>query len=256
MSKVTVLDLSTVVGIPVDRLIQQLADAGVQNKQANDLLNDEDKIALLTFLRRAKTEENTPHKRVRLKRKRVDESGGDSSRTVSVEVKKRRNKPENEKPAINRKVFLSYAWGSDHHNNWVKKIASRLRTDGVNAILDRWELHPGDPITEFMEKSIFDSDYVLLVCTPNYKVKADGRKGGVGYEGSIISSELYSKSNHRKFIPILREGSWADSSPLYTSSKLYVDLRDNEPEVEEENYRDLLITILGRRESAPPLGVI
>ncbi len=37
-----------------------------------------------------------------------------------------------------------------------------------------------------MERSITGSDYVLIVCTPTYKQKADARVGGVGYEGHII----------------------------------------------------------------------
>ena len=52
----------------------------------------------------------------------------------------------------------------------------------------------------FMEKSISDSDYVLVICTPKYKEKSDNRKGGVGYEGHIISGELLSTGNERQFI--------------------------------------------------------
>jgi len=54
---------------------------------------------------------------------------------------------------------------------------------------------------------------VLIVCTPKYKLRSDGRIGGVGYEGDIMTAEVMTNKNHRKFIPILKEGSWEDSAP-------------------------------------------
>src|SRR5215211_6366551 len=105
------------------------------------------------------------------------------------------------------KVFISYAW-EDDIKTWVLDFATRLRSDGVNAILDQWETAPGDQLTEFMEKSVRESDFVVFICTPTYKRKSDRRKGGVGYEGSIITGEVFAKNNHRKFIPVLRKGKW------------------------------------------------
>nr|WP_235879877.1 hypothetical protein [Polyangium aurulentum] len=39
-----------------------------------------------------------------------------------------------------------------------------------------------------------------------YKAKSDDRQGGVGYEGDIITAEVFTRANYRKFIPILRKG--------------------------------------------------
>jgi hypothetical protein len=36
------------------------------------------------------------------------------------------------------KVFISYAW-EDDLKTWVLDFATRLRSDGINAILDQWE---------------------------------------------------------------------------------------------------------------------
>ena len=102
------------------------------------------------------------------------------------------------------KVFISYAW-EDDVKAWVLEFATRLRKNGVDVVLDLWEMSLGDQITVFMEKSVRDSDFVILICTSKYKRKSDDRIGGVGYEGHIITSEIFSNSNHRKFIPILRK---------------------------------------------------
>jgi len=148
--------------------------------------------------------------------------------------------------------FISYSWEDDENKKWVKDLASRLRQDGVDVRLDQWEVIPGDQLTSFMEKAIREIDYVLIICTPKYKRKSDIRDGGVGYEGDIITGEVFQKQNHRKFIPILRKGEWTESSPSWISGKYYIDLR-NEADL-ESNYQDLITTILNIREVAPPIG--
>ncbi|HQX16394.1 MAG TPA: SUMF1/EgtB/PvdO family nonheme iron enzyme [Anaerolineales bacterium] len=148
------------------------------------------------------------------------------------------------------KVFISYAW-EDDLKTWVLDFAARLRSDGINAILDQWETVPGDQLPEFMEKSVRESDFVVFVCTPTYKRKSDRRKGGVGYEGHIITGEVFQKNNHRKFIPVLRKGKWATASPSWASSKLFIDFR-GEP-YSETSYQHLLDTLFGKSPTAPPL---
>lgn len=93
-----------------------------------------------------------------------------------------------------------------------------------------------------MEQSVRSSDYVLIVCTPAYKQKADARIGGVGYEGHIISGELFSGHNERKFIPVIKEGGVEESLPTFLKGKLAVDLGDG---VESRGYNDLLATLYG-----------
>ena len=148
--------------------------------------------------------------------------------------------------------FISYSWEDEEHKKWVKDLALKLRTDGVDVKLDQWEVIPGDQLPNFMEKSIREIDYVLIICTPKYKRKSDNRKGGVGYEGDIITGEVFQNQNHRKFIPILRKGKWIESAPSWLSGKYHIDLR-NESDF-ESNYQDLITTILNIRETAPPLG--
>ena len=150
------------------------------------------------------------------------------------------------------RAFVSYSWDSDAHRRWVRDFATRLRRDGVDAALDQWHAIPGDQLTAFMEAAIRENDFVLIVCTPRYKEKADKRTGGVGYEGGVMTAELFVEGRERKFIPILRNGSWADASPSWLAGKYFINLSGNP--YSDNAYNDLLDTLFGTRPSAPTLG--
>ena len=98
MSEVTVKQLADVVGIPVERLLAQLDEAGVPISDPDTTISDEEKVKLLQHLRSGEPEGKelpgvgTP-KKITLKRKTVSElkqSGQGRAKTVSVEVRKRR----------------------------------------------------------------------------------------------------------------------------------------------------------------------
>jgi len=103
MSDSTVKQLAGVVGIPVDRLLIQFTEAGLAKDGPDSVVNDDEKVTLLQFLRAAHGKEkandptDTPRK-VTLKRKSVSElrqrqsmpGGQMRSKTVSVEVRKSR----------------------------------------------------------------------------------------------------------------------------------------------------------------------
>lgn len=125
------------------------------------------------------------------------------------------------------KVFISYSWDSVEHRQKVKEFVHKLRLAHINVIYDN-DMVLGDRITAFIEGSICDSDIVLLICTPQYKRKADTHKGGVGYENTIITGELFESENERKFIPVLFSGSWSESLPNWAKGKLGIDLSNSE----------------------------
>lgn len=152
----------------------------------------------------------------------------------------------------NDKIFISYSWDNEEHKQWVQDLARKLRGDGINATLDVRELAPGDQLTHFMEREIRESKYVLIVCTPSYREKSNLRQGGVGYEDHVMTAEMYTEENHRKFIPVFAKGcSWNDAAPSWLIGKLYIDLSTNESY--EEGYSKLKATLLGERPTAPPV---
>jgi transcriptional regulator with XRE-family HTH domain len=152
----------------------------------------------------------------------------------------------------NPTAFISYSWDDEAHKEWVRRFAAQLRADGVDARLDHWHAVPGDQLPEFMEREIRDSDFVVVVCTPGYRTKSETRVGGVGYEGGIMTAEVFTSQNHRKFIPVLARGTWDESSPSWLKGKYYIDL--TLPSRREAQYHELLSTILNIRDKPPPLG--
>jgi len=150
--------------------------------------------------------------------------------------------------------FISYSReDSPTHKDWVRKLAESLQRNGVQVILDQWELGPGVDKNQFMEKSVREADYVILVCTPKYADKANERRGGTGYENTIISGELYYQNSTDKFVPIIRSGSYELSLPSYLKSRIAVDFRD------ESHFKISLEELLRKfhdspRYVQPPLG--
>ncbi|HFC53140.1 MAG TPA: translation initiation factor IF-2 [Gammaproteobacteria bacterium] len=97
MAEVSVDEFARTVGIPVERLLEQLQEAGVATLQADSLISDEDKQKLLSYLRskHGAAKPGAAPKRVTLKRKSVSEvklgaGRGASAKTVTVEVRKKR----------------------------------------------------------------------------------------------------------------------------------------------------------------------
>ena len=104
MAEITVKQLAGVVGAPVERLLEQIKDAGVNATSETDLISDSDKMKLLQFLRGqhgvskaadATADDDKKPKKITLKRKAISElkvgsSSGRSARTVAVEVRKKR----------------------------------------------------------------------------------------------------------------------------------------------------------------------
>jgi translation initiation factor IF-2 len=100
MSDVTIKQLAGLVGIPADKLLTQLAEAGMQFDGPDQVISSREKVKLLGFLRRnhgkqeAASEAATP-KQITLKRRKVSEitvggGRGASAKTVNVEVRARR----------------------------------------------------------------------------------------------------------------------------------------------------------------------
>ncbi|RKS92675.1 SEFIR domain-containing protein [Flavobacterium limicola] len=153
----------------------------------------------------------------------------------------------------NPKIFIHYSWDNELHKTWTLYLANRLSSDGVDVIFDQYDLKLGSNNNYFMEQ-ISKASKVLLIMTPDYKIKADNRISGVGYEYQIISTEFAKTiSTNTKFLPILRAGDIESSIPTFLQSFLYLDVRaDGEF---ERKYIELLKNIYDEPlNPKPPLG--
>jgi len=156
-------------------------------------------------------------------------------------------------PGREPRCFISYTWETSDHKTWVRNLATKLTENGVDVILDQWELKYGHDLGKFMETSVRESNFVILVCTPTYAKKADKGSGGAGYEKQIVTGEMFQGSEASKFIPLVRSGSIADALPSFLKSKNYVDFRSDSEF--DEKLKDLLYQLHGKAKySKPKIG--
>ncbi len=150
-------------------------------------------------------------------------------------------------------VFFSYSHDGDDHSNWVLQLATRLRSNGVNAILDRWNLDLGQDVAAFIENGFTKSHRILCVCSENYVKKANDKKGGVGYEKRIMSAEIMVDLDREWIIPVIRNNPGDQKLPVFLKGALYIDFDDDH--LYEARYEELLRSLLDEPLlPIPPLG--
>jgi SEFIR domain len=106
-------------------------------------------------------------------------------------------------------VFVSYSWDDEKHIQSVLQLSNRLRSEGIDCVLDQYEESPPEGWPRWMDRKIRDSRLVLMVCTETYykRVMGDERDAdtgrGVKWEGGLIYQHLYNAGANQKFIPVL-----------------------------------------------------
>jgi len=99
MADVTIAQFAEVLKVPVDKLLSQLDEAGIKVSGSDDTISEDEKLELLTHLRRSHGQKDATSspgapRRITLKRKSQSElrlSGAQGrSRTVNVEVRRKR----------------------------------------------------------------------------------------------------------------------------------------------------------------------
>ncbi|MDR9417949.1 toll/interleukin-1 receptor domain-containing protein [Gracilimonas sp.] len=138
------------------------------------------------------------------------------------------------------RVFVSYSHDNSQHKKWVLNLSKNLIKDGIDVLLDQWNLEAGQDIPHFMEESISISDYVLMICSKNYVSKANEGRGGVGYEKMILTSDYLKGIDEGIVLPIIRNNP-SDTVPTFVSSKFYLNFNDDSDY--EFNYDELVRTI-------------
>jgi translation initiation factor IF-2 len=94
MSDVTVKQLADTVGTPVDRLLKQMQEAGLVHERDDELVSDEEKQTLLSYLKASHGDRGAPQpSKITLKRRTtgtLKTGPGRTGRTVNVEVRRKR----------------------------------------------------------------------------------------------------------------------------------------------------------------------
>jgi len=139
----------------------------------------------------------------------------------------------------------------------VKQWAEQLVADGIDVMLDIYDLKEGHDKYAYMEKMVTDPTvtHVLIISDKAYSEKADARKAGVGTESQIISKEVYEKVDQSKFIPIACEFSNDGNPYLPTFLKSRIWINFSSAEAVNENWEQLVRLIFGKpQHEKPELG--
>ncbi len=152
------------------------------------------------------------------------------------------------------KVFISYSWKSPEHQEIIRTWADRLISDGIDVVIDIYDLSEGDDLFAFMERMVTDESitHVLVFSDKTYAEKADARKAGVGTETQIISKEVYDKVVNSKFIPIICEFNEVGKPyvPTYFKTRFFIDFSSTAKV--NENWEQLTRRIYGKPQHIKP----
>ncbi|KXU36140.1 translation initiation factor IF-2 [Ventosimonas gracilis] len=109
MSQVTVRQLAEEVGAPVERLLTQMKEAGLSHSKAEQAVSDSEKGVLLAYLKGSHGQQVEEPKKIVLKRKTTSTLRVAGSKTISVEVRKKKTFVKREDPAAAQKQAAQQA---------------------------------------------------------------------------------------------------------------------------------------------------
>lgn len=158
-------------------------------------------------------------------------------------------------------MFISYSHDSAAHNDRVLEFANVLRSHGVNAEIDRYEVRPPKGWPHWCAEQLEPdrSAFVLMICTEIYKKriqdKVPANEGrGVFWEGSIIHQYIYNQKENTRFIPILFDDGNDDLIPPPLRGHARYRIRSFSL-TDDEEYESLYRELTGRpKVTRPSLG--
>lgn len=134
--------------------------------------------------------------------------------------------------------YISYSHDSNEQKDWVANLFRRLVFDGVNATFDYSFMQPGKDFWDAIFLELARTNFVVLIGTHMYKLKAEGiEPGGLKREYDEIVRQARLRSD-LQVIPALREGMWPHSIPQQFAGRFGIDMRNYPPD--EEAYQQLL----------------
>jgi hypothetical protein len=149
---------------------------------------------------------------------------------------------------------MSYSHDDEGHRDWVLQLSHRLRSNGVDVCLDRWNVSLGGNLAHYMERAADQKYRVIAVVSENYSRKCNDRSGGAGVEAQMLSARLYEDLDSDAVIPIIRNNPHNPPElPAFLKGRMYEDFRDDASQ--EDAYEQLLREVHGAPvDAAPPLG--
>lgn len=131
-----------------------------------------------------------------------------------------------------KKVFVSYSWDSDAHQQRVRQLVDDLRGYGFAATMDLYEPNPPKGLAAWTVESIRGADFVLAVITETYRKRCEGEEeegkgNGVKWETGLMIRKVYQDGFvNEKFIPVILNKGDAKSMPTVFIGNVYYNVSD------------------------------
>lgn len=131
------------------------------------------------------------------------------------------------------RVFVSYSHDSDTHRASVLELVQGLRDHGVDARLDQFVESPAEGWPAWMRNQITESAFVLVICTPTYRERFEGRApAGIGrgakWEGFLTEAMIYEDDcRNLRFIPVAMNRTDLAAIPLALRSATHYVVPDD-----------------------------
>lgn len=114
-------------------------------------------------------------------------------------------------------MFISYSRESEKNREEVRRLAQRLRGDGVDAWYDGFSVAPPEGAARWLTGQIEDVDFVVVMCTKAYKQSFDDKEHTDTNQDEILEglllSQLVREGDARRLIPVLPHGSTGADVP-------------------------------------------
>lgn len=152
------------------------------------------------------------------------------------------------------KVFISYSHDSKQHEENVRALAERLRSEGVECVIDQYITTPAEGWPRWMMNQIEAADFVLVVATEAYNRRFRGKEEpnrgfGAQWEGAVITQELYDGNGQNlKFVPAVFNDSDLAHIPIPLRSATHYNVADN------ARYDALYYYLTHQPPYVPPIG--
>ncbi|WP_020472310.1 toll/interleukin-1 receptor domain-containing protein [Zavarzinella formosa] len=131
-----------------------------------------------------------------------------------------------------KKVFVSYSWDSEEHQQRVRQLVDDLRGYGFAATMDLYEPNPPQGLPAWMVESIRNSDFVLAVITETYRKRCEGEEeegkgNGVKWETGLMIRRIYQDGFvNAKFIPVILNKADSKSIPSVFLGNVYYNVSE------------------------------
>lgn len=118
------------------------------------------------------------------------------------------------------KVFISYSQDSEAHSERVLALAQALRGHGFETELDQFHAHKVLHWPDWCRQQLQDADYVICICTAEYRNRADGNVPadvgkGAHWEVRLICNEFYDQKGNGRVVLILFDAEPESSVPRF-----------------------------------------